>query len=54
VVSEDDFSPSGEIKYKPASIGGKETNFEEIAQGLALAQKLIAQAAAELDNARKK
>jgi hypothetical protein len=54
VVSEDDSSPSGKIEYKPAPIDGKETNFEEIARGLALAQKLIAQAAAERDNAKKK
>jgi hypothetical protein len=54
LVSEDDFSPSGKIEYKPASIDGKETDFKEIAQGLALAQKLIAQGMAELDNAKKK
>jgi hypothetical protein len=53
VVSEDDFSPAGEIKYKPASINGKETDFEEISQGLALAQKLITQSATERDRAKK-
>jgi hypothetical protein len=53
VVSEDDFSPSGKIEYKPASINGKETDFEEIAQGLALAKKLIAQASKERDEAKK-
>jgi hypothetical protein len=53
LVSEDDFSPAGQIKYKPASINGKETDFKEIAQGLALAQKLITQATAERDRARK-
>ena len=53
VVSEDDFSPSGKIKYKPASINGKETDFEEIAQGLALAKKLIARASKERDEAKK-
>jgi hypothetical protein len=53
VVSEDDFSPSGKIKYKPASINGKETDFREIAQGLALAQKLITQAAKERKRAKK-
>src|SRR5208337_4587140 len=26
LVSEDDFSPAGEIKYKPSSINGKETD----------------------------
>ena len=54
VVSKDDFSPAGKIKCKPASINGKETDFNEIAQGLALAQKLIAQAATERDSARAK
>jgi hypothetical protein len=54
VVSEDDFSPSGEIEYKPASIHGKETDFKEVAQGLALAQKIIAQASAERDRAKGK
>ena len=54
VVSEDDFSRAGEIKYKPPSISGKETDFNQIAQGLALAQKLIAQAVAERDSVRAK
>jgi hypothetical protein len=31
VVSEDDFSPAGEMKFKPASVNGKETDFGEIA-----------------------
>jgi hypothetical protein len=53
MVSEDDFSLAGRIKYKPASINGKETDFKEIAQGLALAQKLITQAATERDRAKK-
>ena len=53
VVSEDDFSPSGKIEYKPASIDGKETDFEEIAQGLALAKKLIEKASKERDEAKK-
>jgi hypothetical protein len=53
VVSEDDFSPSGKLEYKPASINGKETDFEEIAQGLALAKKLITMASQERDEAKK-
>jgi hypothetical protein len=53
VVSEDDFSPSGKIEYKPASINGKETDFEEIAQGLALAKKVISMASQERDEAKK-
>ena len=53
VVSEDDFSPSGKLEYKPASINGKETDFEEIAQGLALVKKLIAMAPQVRDEAKK-
>jgi hypothetical protein len=53
VVSEDDFSPSGRIEYKPASINGKETDFGEVAQGLALAKKLITMAIQERDEAKK-
>ena len=47
VVSEDDFSPSGGLDFKPASVGGRETDFNEVAQGLALAQKLFSEAASE-------
>jgi len=47
LVSEDDFSPAGEIKYKPSSINGKETDFDEIKKGLSLAKKLITQASRE-------
>lgn len=54
VVSEDDFSPSGKIEYKPAAVNGKLTDFEEVAQGLALAKQLIAQASRERDEAKKK
>jgi hypothetical protein len=53
VVSEDDFSPSGKMEFKPASVGGRETDFEEVAQGLELARKLISQASAERDRARR-
>jgi len=54
LVSEDDFSSTGKIEYKPTSINGKETDFAEISQGLALAQKLITQAAAEREKAKKR
>jgi len=54
VVSEDDFSPTGKIEYRPASINGKETDFEEVAQGLEMARQLFAQAAAEQKAARKR
>ncbi len=41
LVSEDDFSNSGEIEYKNPSISGKETDFKEVENGLLLAKKLI-------------
>lgn len=53
LVSEDDFSSSGEIKYRPPSVHGKETNLKEIEAGLALAKELIAQASLERDNTKK-
>ncbi len=53
LVSEDDFSNVGEIGYKNPSIGGKETDLREIADGLLLAKKFIAQASAERDNTQK-
>ena len=54
LVSENDFSPAGEIKYKSSSINGKETDFDEIEKGLSLAKKLITQASLERDNAKKR
>jgi hypothetical protein len=53
LVSEDDFSSAGKLEYKPASIDGKETDFKEIAQGLALAKKYFTIAAEERDRAKK-
>ena len=53
VVSEDDFSPAGKMEFKPASVNGKETDFREVAQGLALARELITRAAVERDSARR-
>jgi hypothetical protein len=52
LVSEDDFS-AGALEYTPPSIGGKETDLTEIAEGLAAAKKLIAQASTERDSAKK-
>jgi predicted NBD/HSP70 family sugar kinase len=54
VVSEDDFSPAGEMKYRPASVKGKETDFKEIAQGLEIAREMFTRAAAERDAAKKR
>lgn len=53
VVSEDDFSQTGKMEYRPASINGKETDFKEIAQGLEMARELITRAGAERDAAKK-
>ena len=53
LVSEDDFSPAGALAYNPPSIEGKETDLMEIAQGLSEARKLIAEASAERDRAKK-
>ena len=53
LVSEDDFSAAGSLEYKPPTIGGKETDFNEIAEGLAAAKKLIAKASTERDSIKK-
>ena len=53
LVSEDDFSAAGSLEYKPPTIGGKEIDFNEIAEGLAAAKKLIARASAERDSVKK-
>jgi hypothetical protein len=52
VVSEDDFSPTGKMEYRPASINGKETDFKEITQGLEVARELFTRAEAEREAAR--
>ena len=52
-MSEDDFSAAGSLEYKPPSVGGKQTDFNEIAEGLAAAKKLIAQASTERDSVKK-
>jgi hypothetical protein len=53
VVSEDDFSPAGELNFKPASVGGRVTDFNEVTRGLALAQELFSQAASEREKGKK-
>ena len=45
LVSEDDFSSKGKLEYKTPRVDGKETDFAEVSQALALAQKLFTQAA---------
>ena len=54
VVSEDDFSPSGQLEYRPASINGEPTDFAEIGQGLAMARQLFTSAAAQRDAAKER
>lgn len=53
VVAEDDFSPSGKLEYRPASIKGKETDFKEVGMALGLARELLTRAATERAAARK-
>lgn len=53
LVSEDDFSSTGQMKYKPPCVTGNETDFKEIAQALELGQKLITQVAGERDRAKR-
>jgi hypothetical protein len=53
LVSEDDFSASGTLEYSHAAVKGKETDFKELAEGLVAAKKLISEAAAERDSAKK-
>jgi len=57
LIAEDDFSAVGEIPYKPAGIGGKETDMEEFGKNLQAIAGLYAAAARKRDavnEARKK
>lgn len=53
VVAEDDFSPEGQLAYRPASVAGHPTDFGEVDQALAIARTVIARAGAERDRAQK-
>jgi len=53
LVSEDDFSASGGIKYKPASIAGKVTNIEELMNQLQEVSLVVTEASRERDTANK-
>jgi predicted NBD/HSP70 family sugar kinase len=53
LVSEDDFSAVGEIPYKPASVGGEETDLAQIEGDLSEVARMIAEAAAQRDRARR-
>ena len=54
LVSEDDFSASGSIDYKPASISGNETNFEQFRSDLQQIASLIQAAAQKRDSLKNK
>jgi hypothetical protein len=43
LVSEDDFSGSGPIPYRPATVNGRETDMTEVAKNLSEVAKLLAQ-----------
>ena len=49
LVSEDDFSAEGKIKYNPPAIKGEDTNLEEVYEDLAQVAEFISQASAKRD-----
>jgi hypothetical protein len=53
LISEDDFSAEGSIKYKNPTIDGKEVDVKEIFNGLKAWKKGLEQASAERDAAKK-
>ncbi|MCJ7443067.1 MAG: hypothetical protein MUO26_00800 [Methanotrichaceae archaeon] len=53
LVSEDDFSATGAIEYKPPSIRGNETDLEEVLHDLSEFEKVIIQSSEERDRAKK-
>jgi hypothetical protein len=52
LVSEDDFSASGTVQYKPPSIGGKEMDLKEVSHELSEFEKVVIQTSEERDCAR--
>jgi len=57
MVAEDDFSPAGTIPFKPATVGGRETDMAEFAKTLQVLQGLFPAASEKRDavnKARKK
>jgi hypothetical protein len=52
LVAEDDFSTAGTIDYKPASVAGKETDFDEVSTHLSEIAEAIAQASKTRDAAK--
>jgi hypothetical protein len=53
LIAEDDFSPSGEIEYKVASVGGKETDLKEVDRNLDEVAKIIAEISQKRDHTTK-
>ncbi len=53
LVSEDDFSPAGEIKYKNPSVSGIETDLNESEELMLLVRKEIEKASIKRDGAKK-
>ncbi len=54
LVSADDFLASGSIEYEPASIGGKETDLEELTKQLQQVSEAITEASKKRDSAAEK
>jgi hypothetical protein len=53
LVSEDDFSSDGKLEYETPRVDGEETDFVEVSQALALAQRLFTKAASEREKAKR-
>jgi hypothetical protein len=53
MASEDDFSASGRMDYRPPSIKGKETDLQDIGRCLREVSKLVTEATSERDRAKK-
>lgn len=53
LVSEDDFSPEGELEYQNPSVSGVKTDLGEIENLIRLVQTQIEQASAKRDHAKK-
>lgn len=54
IVAEDDFSPAGKLSYVPAQVDGKETDFNELEDGLAMIAHMIQQASSKRDQLKLK
>lgn len=54
LVSEDDFSPAGEIRYQNPSVGGVETDLGEAEELIRLVRTQIEQASAKRDRGKKR